>query len=216
MPRVSVYTCKVSRAAKIYGVSNMRFLNVKWRGLDFTVLLSTALKFRGLPVQNNCLAISSQMYRGLPTLALRPNANPAGGSGLWHSALKFGPLTIAIRSTAKFFVAIRLVLTAICYSSIMDLSVEFSKRVKSSPRHFTSRDPLFERSYIFEARLYVNALSCTRYRDTIPLKYWIGIFYLYLLESFHPNHWYFQLSGRTVSPMGLSFTVSFPFSTWSV
>jgi hypothetical protein len=29
---------------------------------------------------------------GLPTPALRPNTNPGGSSGLWHSALKFGQI----------------------------------------------------------------------------------------------------------------------------
>jgi hypothetical protein len=89
------------------------------------------------------LAISSQMYCGLPTPALRPNANLANGSGLWHSALKFGLLTKAIRLED----------TAICYYSVMHLSAEFSNRVKSSPRHFTSRDSLIDGSYIFEAQI---------------------------------------------------------------
>jgi hypothetical protein len=79
--------------------------------------------------------------------------NPAGGSGLWQSALKFGPRTIAVCGTAIFSVAIRLENTAICQHSVMNLSAEFSNRVESSPRHFTSRGPLFELSYIFDARL---------------------------------------------------------------
>jgi hypothetical protein len=87
------------------------------------------------------LAISFPMFRGLPTPALRPNTNHAGGSGLWQSALKFGPLTIALRGTAIFSVAIRLENTAISQCSVMNLSAEFSKRVESSPRHFTSRGP---------------------------------------------------------------------------
>jgi hypothetical protein len=99
------------------------------------------------------LAISSPMFCGLPIPALRPNTNPAGGSGLWHSALKFGPLTIAIRGTAIFSVAIRLKNTAISLYSVMNFSAEFSNRVEFSPRHFTSRGPLFELSYIFDARL---------------------------------------------------------------
>jgi hypothetical protein len=80
--------------------------------------------------------------------------NPAGGSGIWQSAFKFGPLTIAIRGTAIFSVAIRLENTAICQYSVTNLSAEFSNRVESSSRHFTSRGPLFELSYIFEERLY--------------------------------------------------------------
>jgi hypothetical protein len=79
--------------------------------------------------------------------------NPAGGSGLWHSALKFGPLTIAILSKAIFSLAIRLENTAICQYSLTNLSAEFSNRVESSPSHFTSRGPLFELSYIFDVRL---------------------------------------------------------------
>jgi hypothetical protein len=44
--------------------------------------------------------------------------------------------------------------TAMCQYSVTNLSAEFSKRVKSSPSHFTSRGPLFELAYIFEERLY--------------------------------------------------------------
>jgi hypothetical protein len=51
-------------------------------------------------------------------------------------------------------VAIRLENTAICQYSVMNLSADFSKTVESSPRHFTSRGPLFEASYIFDAQLY--------------------------------------------------------------
>jgi hypothetical protein len=72
---------------------------------------------------------------------------------LWHSALKFGPLTIAIRSTAIFSAVIRLENTTISQYSVMNLSAECSNRVESSPRYFTSRGPLFELSYIFDARL---------------------------------------------------------------
>jgi hypothetical protein len=63
-------------------------------------------------------------------------------------------LTTAIRSTAIFSVAICLENTAICQYSVMNLSADFSKTVKSSTRHFTSRGPLFEASYIFDVRLY--------------------------------------------------------------
>jgi hypothetical protein len=55
---------------------------------------------------------------------------------------------------AIFSVAIRLENTAICQYSVTNLSVDFSKIVKSISRHFTSRGPLFEASYIFDARLY--------------------------------------------------------------
>jgi hypothetical protein len=75
-------------------------------------------------------------------------------SGPWHSALKLGPRTIAVRGTAIFSVEIRLENTAICQHSVMNLSADFSKIVKSISRHFTSRGPLFEALYIFDARLY--------------------------------------------------------------
>jgi hypothetical protein len=75
-------------------------------------------------------------------------------SGPWHSALKLGPRTIAVRGTAIFSVAIRLENTVICQYSVMNLSADFSKTVESNTRHFTSRGPLFEASYIFDARLY--------------------------------------------------------------
>jgi hypothetical protein len=61
---------------------------------------------------------------------------------------------MAIRGTAIFSMAIRLENTAICQHRVKHLSADFSDRVKSSSRHFTSRDRLFEVSYIFDARLY--------------------------------------------------------------
>jgi hypothetical protein len=75
-------------------------------------------------------------------------------SGPWHSAPKLSCLTLAIRGTAIFSVAIRLENTAICQYSVTNLSTDFSKTVEYSTRHFTSRGPLFEVSYIFDARLY--------------------------------------------------------------
>jgi hypothetical protein len=105
---------------------------------------------------NKRLAIRFHVCCGLPTPALRPIMNPAGGSGLWHSALKFRPLAIAIRGTAIFSVAIRLENTAICQYSVTNLSSEFSNILKSSPRHFTSRGPLFELSYIFLKRYFTS------------------------------------------------------------
>jgi hypothetical protein len=75
-------------------------------------------------------------------------------SGPWHSALKLGPRTIAVHGMAIFSVAIRLENTAICQYSVTNLSADFSKIVKSISRHFTSRGPLFDVSYIFDSRLY--------------------------------------------------------------
>jgi hypothetical protein len=113
-----------SPSSKIYDVSNRGPLDVKWRGVDFTVLL-TSSNAAVCHNKNNCSAISSQMHCRLPTPSLRPNTNPAGGSGLWHSALKFRPLTIAIHGTAISFVAIRLESTAICQYSIRNLPPPF-------------------------------------------------------------------------------------------
>jgi hypothetical protein len=75
--------------------------------------------------KNNCLAISSQSYCGLPNPALRPNMNPVDGSDLWQSALKCRLLTLAIRSTAIFIVAIRRVHAAVCQYRVKHLSAEF-------------------------------------------------------------------------------------------
>jgi hypothetical protein len=75
-------------------------------------------------------------------------------SGPWHSSLKLGPRTVAVRGTAIFSVAIRLENTALCQYSVMNLSADFSKIVESNTRHCTSRGPLFEASYIFDERLY--------------------------------------------------------------
>jgi hypothetical protein len=75
-------------------------------------------------------------------------------SGPWHSALKLNHLTFAVRSAPIFALAIRGVNTAISFDSVTNLRADFSKTVKSSLRHFTSRGPLFEASYIFDARLY--------------------------------------------------------------
>jgi hypothetical protein len=112
-----------------------------------------------------------------------------GSSGPWHSALKF-----AIRGTAIFFMAIRLEYTAICYYSVTNLSVEFSNRVNSSPRHFTSRNRLIDTSYIFltgdfasvkliRGAMYSLKLYCTSvvsvdtlFRDTIHLNFFSTYF----------------------------------------
>jgi hypothetical protein len=77
--------------------------------------------------------------------------NPAvEGSNLWQSALKCRLWTLAISSTTIFVVAIRDHHTVVCHGWVKDLSAEFSNREKSSSRHFTSRDRLFEMSYLFE------------------------------------------------------------------
>jgi hypothetical protein len=60
---------------------------------------------------------------GLSISSLRPNTNPADGSGLWHSALKFGHLTRVICGTAIFYVAIHLENTSICLYSVKNLSL---------------------------------------------------------------------------------------------
>jgi hypothetical protein len=81
---------------------------------------------------------------------------------------------IAIQGTAIFSVAARLENMAICQYSVMNLSAEFSNRVKSSPHHFTSRGPclnchiffksdftslkLIRRAW-FRSKLYVNGPS---------------------------------------------------------
>jgi hypothetical protein len=63
-------------------------------------------------------------------------------------------LTLEVRSTPIFALAIRGVNTAISFDSVTNLRADFSKIVKSSSRHFTSRGPLFEAAYIFDVRLY--------------------------------------------------------------
>jgi hypothetical protein len=77
--------------------------------------------------------------------------NPADSSDLWQSTLKCKLLTLAIRSTAIFIVAIRGVHAAVCQHRVKHLSMEFRNGVKSSSRHFTSRDRLFEMLYLFKA-----------------------------------------------------------------
>jgi hypothetical protein len=86
--------------------------------------------------------------------ALRPNTNHAESLRLWQSALKLRLLTLAISSMAIFIVAIRGVHAAFCQHRVKNWSAEFSYRVKSSPRHFTSSNRLFEASHIFDASLY--------------------------------------------------------------
>jgi hypothetical protein len=84
-------------------------------------------------------------------------------SGPWHSALKLSHLTlVAVRSVPIFASAIRGVNTAISFDSVTNLSADFCKTVESSPRHFTSRGPLFEASYIFDGRLYKFKTSTRR------------------------------------------------------
>jgi hypothetical protein len=112
--------------------------------------------FRTLILQIATLIItpwqSFPSHCGLPTPALRPNTNHAESSGLWQSALKFRLLTLAISSMTISSVAIRGAHTAVCQHRVKNLSAEFINRVRSSPRHFTSRGHLFEASYIFDAQ----------------------------------------------------------------
>jgi hypothetical protein len=75
-------------------------------------------------------------------------------SGPWLYALKLSYLTLAVRSTPIYALAFRRVNAAISFDSVRSLSADFSKIVKSSPRHFTLRGPLFEMSYIFDELLY--------------------------------------------------------------
>jgi hypothetical protein len=119
--------------AGFHSIANFRALTPQFATIRITAL--------------NCTADSQPLLSGLIRTLRAFQAS-------FHSALKFGPLTKAIRGTAMFSVAIRLENTAICQYSVTNLSAEFSNRVKSSPRHFTSRGPLFELSYIFDERLY--------------------------------------------------------------
>jgi hypothetical protein len=66
-------------------------------------------------------------------------------SGLWQSALKLILLSVAIRSPVILFAETPRIATI----RGTHLSAEFSKRMNSSSRHFTSRVPLFEASYLF-------------------------------------------------------------------
>jgi hypothetical protein len=69
-------------------------------------------------------------------------------SGPWHSALKLSHLTLAVRSTPIFALAIREVNTGFSFYSVTNLSADFSKTVESSLRHLTLRGPLFEASRV--------------------------------------------------------------------
>jgi hypothetical protein len=72
------------------------------------------------------LAIRYQMHCGLPTLPIqiccgKPQAwaEPritAEGSGLWHSALQFRLLSLAMRSTAILYVSIHGLNSAVCHA----------------------------------------------------------------------------------------------------
>jgi hypothetical protein len=104
--------------------------------------------------------------------ALRPNMNPADGSNLWQSALKCRLRTLAISSTTIFFVAIRGHHTSVCHRRVKDLSAEFSKRVKSSSRHFTLRSHLFEMSYLFKARLYQFKTNTRSIVQVLTIRQW--------------------------------------------
>jgi hypothetical protein len=76
-------------------------------------------------------------------------------SSLWQSVLKFLLLSVAIRATVILFLAMRVLNAADCHNPrhTVHLSAELGKRLNSSSRHFTSRVPLFEASYLFAARL---------------------------------------------------------------
>jgi hypothetical protein len=80
-------------------------------------------------------------------------------SGPWYSALKLSYLSLAVRRTPIFALAICRVHTAISFDSVKNFSADFSKTVKSSSRHFTLRGPLFEALYIFYTWLYSTCLK---------------------------------------------------------
>jgi hypothetical protein len=152
MPRrYQFYTFKVARQSLMTLPYKQGDSRSKMAGAGFhSIAISRALTPRFATIRITAWQSALNCNADCQPPALRPNTNPAGGSGLWHSALKFGPLTIAIRGTAIFSVAIRLENTALCQYNVTNLSAEFSNRVKSSPRHFTWRGPLFELSYIFK------------------------------------------------------------------
>jgi hypothetical protein len=81
-------------------------------------------------------------------------------SGPWHSALKLGPRTIAVRGTAIFSVAIRLETTAICHHSVMNLSADFSKTVECIPAILQREAPCLKRC-IFLMRDFTSLKLCT-------------------------------------------------------
>jgi hypothetical protein len=87
-------------------------------------------------------------------------------SSLWQSAVKFILLSVAIRAMVILFVAISSLNAVIATIRGTHLSVECGIRLKSRPRHFTSRIPLFEVSYFFAARLLQYKIRGGLFRPT--------------------------------------------------
>jgi hypothetical protein len=87
--------------------------------------------------------------------ALRPDTKDCGW---WQSARKFKTPDFGYQQYGYFHCgnlrSTHDLRSAICQNRDENLSAEFSKRGKSSPRHFMPRDCLFEASYIFNRQLY--------------------------------------------------------------
>jgi hypothetical protein len=73
-------------------------------------------------------------------------------------------LSGAIRATVILFLAIRVLNAADCHNPrhTFERGTWQEKRLNSSSRHFTSRVPLFEASYLIAARLLEYKIPCLR------------------------------------------------------
>jgi hypothetical protein len=132
-----------SHAAKRYDASNRGTLDVKWQELEFSLLLSSALKCVLRIVTNK---ITLARIATVKSLNFRADCH-------------MPYLTACIPATWARSLAIRspidngLSRSYSCCANPRHLTAELSKWPNSSTRHFTSTVPLFDTSSIFDARL---------------------------------------------------------------
>jgi hypothetical protein len=132
-----------------------RPVDVTWRALEFSCLLSSTLKFPW-----NATDHSGVLDLWHSVLDHTSQCQPPISNELWNAnsvvKIAFGmPQTKWLRSKIVHGMprADSLSLWPSGALQCTHLRVECGIRLKSSPSHFTSRVPLFEASYLFAARL---------------------------------------------------------------
>jgi hypothetical protein len=143
-----------SRASKIYDASNSGPLYVKWQGLDSTLLLNPVLN----PVMADCGVWSADCHNknGRPADCQSPKSSYESGLPWVRTVrrVRIRPESGGCQSAVHLRAESWLPSSYSCCGKPWNWSAVVSNIVESRLRHFTSRDPLFETSYIFEARPY--------------------------------------------------------------
>jgi hypothetical protein len=191
MLRVLVLNLK-SRSSNKYDISNRRSLDVKWRGLDFTLLLNSALKSLTLPWQTACvLSTDCRSENGhtadcqspkptfesrLPQVWTVRRVHIRSEGGGWQSAVQ-------LRADCQAVILI----VAICRIRAQTLAIEWNPAPailhREAPclthhrfltRDFTSVKLI--RGAMVRLKLYTHALSwhTISWYYTFNIKPWIG------------------------------------------